>query len=34
MDEMNFDMLNELLTAGKFGTLKSELNELNEVDIA
>lgn len=34
MDEMNFDMLNELLAAGKFGTLKSELNELNEVDIA
>ncbi len=27
-------MLNELLAAGKFGTLKSELNELNEVDIA
>lgn len=27
-------MLNELLDAGKFGTLKSELNELNEVDIA
>ena len=34
MDEMNFEMLNELLAAGKFGTLKSELNELNEVDIA
>ncbi len=34
MDEMNFDMLNKLLESGKFGTLKSELNELNEVDIA
>lgn len=34
MDEKNFEMLNELLAAGKFGTLKSELNELNEVDIA
>ena len=34
MDEMNFEMLNELLAAGKFGTLKTELNELNEVDIA
>ena len=34
MDEMNFEILNELLAAGKFGTLKSELNELNEVDIA
>ena len=34
MDEMNFEMLNGLLAAGKFGTLKTELNELNEVDIA
>lgn len=34
MDEMNFEQLYELLNAGKFGTLKTELNELNEVDIA
>lgn len=34
MDERNFEYLFELLEAGKFGTLKSELAELNEVDIA
>lgn len=34
MDEKNFEFLFELLEAGKFGTLKSELAELNEVDIA
>ncbi|MBQ3603255.1 MAG: magnesium transporter [Clostridia bacterium] len=34
MDEKNFEFLFELLEAGKFGTLKSELSELNEVDIA
>ena len=34
MDEKNFEFLFELLKAGKFGTLKSELAELNEVDIA
>ncbi len=34
MDEKNFEYLFDLLNAGKFGTLKSELAELNEVDIA
>ena len=34
MDEKIFDELFELLNAGKFGTLKSELSEMNEVDIA
>jgi magnesium transporter len=34
MDEMNFEQLYELLSDGKFGTLKSELSEMNEVDIA
>ncbi len=34
MNEMIFEQLNELLSAGKFGTLKSELSEMNEVDIA
>lgn len=34
MDEIIFDRLCELLSAGKFGTLKSELSEMNEVDIA
>jgi len=34
MDEMNFEQLFELLSDGKFGTLKSELSEMNEVDIA
>ena len=34
MDEKIFDELFELLSAGKFGTLKSELSEMNEVDIA
>ncbi|MBQ9551163.1 MAG: magnesium transporter [Clostridia bacterium] len=34
MDEEKIPALNELLNAGKFGTLKSELSEMNEVDIA
>lgn len=34
MDEKIFEELFELLNAGKFGTLKSELSEMNEVDIA
>lgn len=34
MDEEKILALNELLSAGKFGTLKSELAEMNEVDIA
>lgn len=34
MDERNFEMLLDLLKQGKFGTLKTELSELNEVDIA
>ncbi len=34
MDEKIFDELFELLNEGKFGTLKSELSEMNEVDIA
>ena len=34
MDEEKILALNELLNAGKFGTLKSELSEMNEVDIA
>ncbi len=34
MDEKIFDQLFELLGEGKFGTLKSELSEMNEVDIA
>ena len=34
MDEEKILALTELLEAGKFGTLKSELAEMNEVDIA
>lgn len=34
MDERNFEILLDLLKQGKFGTLKTELSELNEVDIA
>lgn len=34
MDEKNFEILLDLLKQGKFGTLKTELSELNEVDIA
>ncbi len=34
MDEKNFEMMLGLLSEGKFGTLKTELSELNEADIA
>lgn len=34
MDDEKILALTELLNAGKFGTLKSELSEMNEVDIA
>ncbi len=34
MDEKDFETLFDLLKEGKFGTLKTELGELNEVDIA
>lgn len=34
LDEEKFSELNTLLESGKFGTLKSELSEMNEVDIA